>query len=153
MPSIERYGNKLYLHTYHPEKKYYMGAISTISGRTFFVTHLKEIQRHYYQKIGGYALNQQLINQLEKSMINEILIPVLDEYTVYKARVTQYKNSETLHEPNTEPQYILPAEELEQIPMDAKTFRNLMRHIHGDRYEQKLKNLSEQTQITDTERF
>jgi len=134
MPSIAKFGKKFFLNIPKEKKRVYMGAIATITGQTYFVTHLKEYDKHHYHKKDSYPINKQLIDDLEKSMINQILVPVLDDHAVYKAQVIQYQHAEIIHEPNTEPQYALPLTEMEKIDVDEKTFNNLIIHIHGGRY-------------------
>jgi hypothetical protein len=124
---ILHYDNSLFLQTSFGRK--FLGKIAkNKDGDEFFMTHIKDPERHLMKKYQGYCINLATLNVLMNRGITSILIPE-DGKTGFRGfigTVTQYLQGIMVVEDEDE-QRCVPLVELTRIPLEKAKISSFLR--------------------------
>lgn len=132
--TIKREGESFYLEVFNPKPCWkFLGKVITINyngEKRCFAMHFKRPEAHFYIKKFGYPINKELLAMLENAGIKYILIPEQGKrgFKAYIGLIKDYLTSETIHEPLTEMQNVVPLSDLDEIDVDQD---KLKRYIYG----------------------
>ena len=122
--NIEKKGNKFFLYGLK-----YLGDVAHIKQGKVFITHTKKPEAHFYVKGQGYAINEELLQVLDRAGIEYILIPEDGKtgFRVYLTKTKDYLRGESIIEPKTEPQRVIPLKECIETKLRRIDLENLRR--------------------------
>ncbi len=131
---IKRKGSRFYLEVYNPQHDWkLLGIVIVImvpDEKECFVTHVKQPDKHFFIKALGYPINEELLKMLKNANIEYIVIPENGKtgFRAYIAFVEDYLNGESVSEPMTEHQKMIPLRNLDTIEIDRE---KLKRYLYG----------------------
>lgn len=127
---IRHKGNKFYVEVFNPqhEWKYQGRVINLKEGQQAFLTHLKIPSKHFYIKRQGYPINKELLETLKNAKINYIIIPERGKtgFRCYLSPTTEYLHGETISEPLTEMQRVIPLRELKEVDIPEEKIKGIL---------------------------
>jgi hypothetical protein len=128
MVKISHEGNTLYFHGSYGRK--FLGKIAKNNkDGEFFITHVKDPERHFYKIGGGYPINHELLTILHNRGIKKILIPEDGKtgFHIYLTTVDDYLKGEGIHHDEDAQNYVK-LNELPTIDIPRDTIFAYLRH-------------------------
>jgi hypothetical protein len=127
MMTITHQDNVLYLKTSFGRK--FLGKLAKNKDEEFFITHVKDPERHYYVKGQGYPINHELLTLLYNRGVQKILIPEEGKtgFRVYLGFVEDYSKGERLHE-DEDAQCSIPLHDLAPVDISKDKILDFLRH-------------------------